>query len=110
LAALTSASGLIIDATIAADDGLVEEFYRDYDQAFVLKNEKEQFEGFAECLALNSGDAYLTLVNRYGPFREFVLIARDPATGNRVAGANFIIFPVRPTRAASDAVLSMNLD
>ena len=106
---LTSTSGLTIDATTAADDGLLEEFYRDYDGAFVLENEKEGYDGFAECLELNAGAHYTSLVGRYGPFREFVAVVRDPATGERLGGANFIIFPVSGA-AARDLVLSMNLN
>jgi hypothetical protein len=106
---LVSTSGLVIEATTAADDGLLEEFYRDYDGAFVLENEKESYDGFAECLGLNAGDQYADLVKRYGPFREFVAVVRDTATGARLGGANFIIFPVSPA-TARDLVLSINLN
>src|SRR5882762_2825251 len=61
---LVSTSGVVIEATTAADDGLLEEFYRDYDGAFVLENEKEGYDGFAECLGLNAGDQYADLVGR----------------------------------------------
>src|SRR5436853_3554834 len=84
---LVSASGLAIEATTSAHDGLLEEFYRDYDGAFVLKNEKEGYDGFAECLGLNGGNPYVNLVERYGPFREFVVVVRDPETGARLGGA-----------------------
>src|SRR5882757_5005749 len=106
---LVSTSGLAIDATTAADDGLLEEFYRDYDDAFVLENEKEGYDGFAECLGLNAGDHYADLAGRYGPFREFVAVVRDPATGTRLGGANFIIFPVSGA-TARELVLSINLN
>jgi hypothetical protein len=106
---LVSTSGLVIEATTAADDGLLEEFYRDYDGAFVLENEKEGYDGFAECLGLNAGDQYANLVRRYGPFREFVVVVRDPATGARLGGANFIIFPVSGA-TARELVLSINLN
>lgn len=106
---LTSTSGLVIEATTSADDGLLEEFYRDYDGAFVLENEKEGYDGFAECLGLNAGDQYANLVGRYGPFREFVAVVRDAATGARLGGANFIIFPVSGA-AARELVLSINLN
>jgi hypothetical protein len=106
---LVSGSGLVIEVTTAADDGLLEEFYRDYDGAFVLENEKESYEGFAECLRLNAGDHYANLVGRYGPFREFVGVVRDPATGARVGGANFIMFPIAGA-TAREPVLSINLN
>src|SRR5215471_14723391 len=101
---LVSASGLVIDATTSADDGLLREFYSDYDRAFVLENEKEGYDGFAECLKLNHGDAYAGLVKRYGPFREFVLVVREAKTDARLGGANFLISPISNKR---DVVLSM---
>src|SRR5262245_56664715 len=104
---LVSAAGFVIDATTSADDGLLQEFYRDYDRAFVLENEKEGYDGFAECLKLNHADAYADLVRRYGPFREFVLVVRDRNTDMLLGGANFIIFPISNKRAV---VLSMNLN
>jgi hypothetical protein len=106
---LVSTSGLAIEATTSADDGLLEEFYRDYDGAFVLENEKEGYDGFAECLGLNAGDEYADLVRRYGPFREFVAVVRDAATSERLGGANFIIFPVSGA-TARERVLSINLN
>jgi len=106
---LVSTSGLAIDATTSGDDGLLDEFYRDYDGAFVLENEKEGYDGFAECLGLNAGDHYANLIGRYGPFREFVAVVRDPATGERLGGTNFIIFPVSGA-TARELVLSINLN
>jgi hypothetical protein len=106
---LISASGFVIDATTSAEDGLLQEFYSDYDRAFVLENEKEGYDGFVECLRLNCGDQYDDLVKRYGPFREFVIVVREAATGARLAGANFIIFPLSP-RKTRGLVLSMNLN
>jgi len=106
---LVSASGFVIDATTSAEDGLLQEFYSDYDRAFVLENEKEGYDGFVECLGLNCGDQYNDLVRRYGPFREFVIVVREAATGARLAGANFIIFPLS-LKKTRGLVLSMNLN
>jgi GNAT superfamily N-acetyltransferase len=106
---LVSTAGFVIDATTSAKDGLLKEFYSDYDRAFVLENEKEGYGGFVECLKLNHGNAYAALVKRYGPFREFVMVVRDPKTDARLAGANFIIFPVLPA-GKREIVLSMNLN
>lgn len=102
---LETASGLLIEASTSPHDGLLEEFYQDYDKAFVLENEKEGLEGFAACLALNAGDAYVRLRGRYGPFREFVVVLR--ARGERVAGANFIVFPWGEGQGAG---ISVNLN
>ena len=83
-----------------------ERFFAAYDTAFVLPDEKEGFDGFLECLALNHGGAHARLAARFGPFREWVLVAeRD---GDVVGGANFICHPV----AARDGslLLAMNLN
>jgi len=83
------------------------EFYQDYDAAFVLANEKESYEGFVECLALNFDGAYTALAARYGAFREFVLVVRDPTTFDRIGGANFIAYPLC---LSGNHVLSLNLN
>ena len=107
---LRSPSGLLIEATTGSADGILDEFYEDYDAAFVLQNEKEGRDGFAECLALNHGAAYAGLSAQFGPFREFVLIARGSGTGPRIGGANFIAFPLRQPGEAGTELLSLNLN
>ena len=104
---VTSPAGLSYDGSTSARDGLLEQFFRAYDNAFVLPNEKEDFAGFAECLALNEGCAYRRLRDRYGPFREFVVVARNAE--EMVGGLNFIVFPATDpdTRRPS---LSLNLN
>jgi hypothetical protein len=104
---VTSPAGLTYDGSTSARDGLLEQFFRAYDSAFVLANEKEGLTGFAECLALNDGCAYRRLRDRYGPFREFVVVARK--AGEMIGGLNFIVFPVidPDTRRPS---LSVNLN
>jgi hypothetical protein len=105
---LQSPSGLLIEATTGSADGILDQFYEDYDAAFVLENEKEGRDGFAECLALNHGAAYAGLSAQFGPFREFVLIARGSDSGPRIGGANFIAFPLQQLGQA--ALLSLNLN
>ena len=102
-----SPAGLTYDGSTSASDGLLEQFFRAYDKAFVLPNEKEGFAGFGECLALNEGCAYRRLRDRYGPFREFVVVARNGE--EMVGGLNFIAFPAADpdTRRPS---LSLNLN
>lgn len=88
------------------DGEVFDRFFAAYDGAFVLPDEKEGREGFVECLALNHGQAQARLLERFGPFREWVLVAeRD---GDVVGGANFICHAV----AARDGaiVLAMNLN
>jgi hypothetical protein len=107
---LTASTGLAIEATTAPDDGLLADFYTDYDKAFVIESEKEGYGGFAECLALNAGDAYARLASRFGAFREYVVLATDQATGQRIGGANLIAYPIQLSTASEDAVLSINLN
>jgi hypothetical protein len=107
---VVSASGLVILASTSGSDGVLEEFYEAYDRAFVLANEKEGFDGFAECMLLNSGDAYAELAGRLGGFREFVLLARDPETTLPIGGANLIAFPLRFPDPNGPPVLSINLN
>lgn len=107
---LISASGLKIDASTNAGDGVFDDFYLDYDKAFVLENEKESYEGFTDCLALNGGDAFSRLVDQFGAFREFVIVVRNTQTGARIGGANFIAFLLRRSVNSSDTLLSMNLN
>ena len=78
---------LSIEATDRADNGVLDAFYAAYDKAFVLANEKEELDGFHDCLALNVGGAHERLRARYGPFRELVMVARDNS-GAVVGGAN----------------------
>src|SRR5688572_29621313 len=105
---LATPSGLLIEAS-CTNNRVLKEFYGDYDAAFVLPNEKEGYAGFAECLELNSGEAYTQLLQRYGVFREFVIVAYDPESRTRVGGANFIAFPLQRAGQA-EAVLSINLN
>ena len=107
---LQSPSGLLIEATTGSADGLLDQFYQDYDAAFVLENEKEGRDGFAECLALNHGAAYVDLSAQFGPFREFVLIARGGDLAPRIGGANFIAMPLQQPGEADATILSVHLN
>jgi hypothetical protein len=108
--ALRTDSDLILKASTAADDGVLDDFYADYDKAFILASEKEGYEGFVRCLALNSGGAYEGLATRFGAFCEYVLTVSDVATGKRIGGANLIAYPIASDSAGSDAVLAINLN
>lgn len=105
---VTSPSGMTYEASASATDGVLDEFFAAYDSSFVLANEKEGFAGFAECLALNEGAGYETLRSRYGPFREFAVVARSPGRAV-IGGLNFIAFPLTEPDAAGRA-LSLNLN
>jgi hypothetical protein len=103
-----SPTGLAYEATTSAADGLLEEFFAGYDPSFVLANEKESFAGFAECLAFNEGARYATLRGRYGPFREFIVVARN-ADAAFVGGLNFIAFAL-PDPGDAEVPISLNLN
>lgn len=70
-----------------------ERFFAAYDRAFVLPDEKENRDGFLQCLALNRGPARERLLQRHGPYAEWVLVATD--AGAVVGGANFICHALR---------------
>jgi hypothetical protein len=99
-------SNMAIEATLDPESPVMETFFRHYDAAFVLPDEKEGRDGFIRCLRLNQSPDYEKLSARCGPFREFVLVARDIRSGGVVGGANFIVFPL-PVAAP---VLSINLN
>jgi hypothetical protein len=88
--------GLTVTATLDPQSPIVEQFYRGYERAFVLPNEREELDGFRNCLALNLPPQVESLTRRYGPFREVVLIAKDGRDGQMIGGANFIAFPPPP--------------
>jgi hypothetical protein len=86
--------GLRVQTTLDSNGPLLATFYAGYDRSFVLPNEKEELQGFADCLALNFGSEYARLAELYGPYREVVLLASD-AEDASVGGANFIVAPIQ---------------
>src|SRR5262245_26182947 len=109
-ATLTLKTGrdLVLKASTGADDGVLDDFYADYDRAFILSSEKEGYEGFVRCLGLNAGRTYEALAARFGAFCEYVLTVSDVGTGARIGGANLIAYPI--SSSAADAVLAINLN
>lgn len=83
------AAGLSALITTDPQASALDTFYTAYDAAFVLPSEKEDLEGFRDCLALNGGAAYTRLEKRYGPYRELVILLRHMG-GAVIGGANFI--------------------
>lgn len=67
---LPATHGLALRATIDPDSPVLADFYAGYDKAFVLPREREELQGFKDCLALGAGPAFEELSARYGPFRE----------------------------------------
>lgn len=103
------ASDLSIRATDRADDGVLDDFFVAYDAAFVLVNEKEEIDGFRDCLGLNAGARHQRLSTTYGPFCELVLVARERSDGPVVGGASFLIVQ-QPANAAHGLGFTVNLN
>ena len=76
---------LTLHITQSPDSWILDEFLVEYDKAFVLPDEKETSEGFRQCMLLNEGGAHDRLVSRFGPFGEFVIVAKN-SQGRFVGG------------------------
>lgn len=102
--------GLELRATTEPTDPLLEVFFDSYDQAFILPSEKEQIDGFRDCLALNLPPAYQPLAERHGPFREFIAVAVDTtdAAETVVGGANMLCTPLRMDTGEDLLVMNLN--
>jgi hypothetical protein len=103
--AAPAAGALSFESTTDPDSPITGLFFEHFDRAFILPHEKETLEGFRHCLALNRGPAFERLHERYGPFREAVLIARAPS-GEIAGGANYIAFALSGT----PPLLAINLN
>lgn len=84
-----TSAGMSVLVTTDPHATALETFYTAYDAAFVLPSEKEDLEGFRDCLALNGGVPYERLEELYGAFRELVILLQN-ASGKVMGGANFI--------------------
>lgn len=104
-----ASSGLYFEVTDRSDDGVLDAFYPAFDAAFVLDSEKERIEGFVACLALNAGATHQALQERYGPFRELVLVARETPEGQVLGGANFLVLAL-PAEGSEPARHTLNLN
>jgi len=107
---LKTACGLVLTVSTGPYDGVLDDFYADYDKAFILSSEKEGYDGFVRCLELNAGRTYEGLATRFGAFCEYVLTVSDVVTGVRIGGANLIAYPISSNAAVADAVLAINLN
>jgi GNAT superfamily N-acetyltransferase len=103
--AAPAAGSLSFESTTDPDSPITGLFFEHFDRAFILPHEKETLEGFRDCLALNSGPASERLRERYGPFREAVLIAREPG-GEIAGGANYVAFAL----SGKSPLLAINLN
>jgi hypothetical protein len=109
LASFDAGSGLQFKYAWKPDDPLLDDFYPGYDQSFVIESEKEELQGFKDCLALNLGPAYEKLSGRYGPYREYILLAKEK-NGTVMGGANFICLSLQNFSGKLELVISVNLN
>ncbi|MEQ9505987.1 MAG: hypothetical protein RLO80_06920 [Hyphomonas sp.] len=84
--------GVFLHVFTRSDDARLSAFFKAYDAAFILTDEKEDLDGFKACLDLNTGAAYARLSGLYGPYRELVLLLTEGADGRVLGAANFIAF------------------
>ncbi len=84
--------GVNVSIISSPDDPKLVDFYTAYDLAFILEDEKETFEGFQACLALNDGAEFTRLSALYAPYREMVLLLTEGEHDDVLGGANFIAF------------------
>lgn len=84
------ATGLRFEVTTAYESPIFEQFFTGYDRAFILPSEKEDTEGFRDCLALNHGPEHQRLLSQFGPFVELCIAIRDAESGAFIGGANLL--------------------
>jgi GNAT superfamily N-acetyltransferase len=77
--------GLRLRCTTSAQSPLLEHFFEGYDRAFVLPDEREEIEGFRNCLALNR-----TTPGMFGRYHREVILTLDDEHGALLGGANFL--------------------
>jgi GNAT superfamily N-acetyltransferase len=99
-----TAEGHLLWATDSSRSAVLEEFFRGYDRAFVLPDEREELAGFRACLELNDTDVAKAFGRTH---REYVVVltARD---GGRLGGANFLA--TQMAEGSSGPAVSVNLN
>jgi hypothetical protein len=84
--------GVFAEVFTSSGDKRLAAFFKAYDAAFILEDEKEDIEGFQACLDLNTGPEYARLSGLYGAYREIVILLTRGAGGPVLGAANFIAF------------------
>ncbi len=86
--------GVRVSVTSDPHSPVLRRFFEGYDRAFILPDEREEFDGFVRCLALNA-----THRQAYGRRHCEVAMIFEEADGKLLGGANFLA----ATTAAGDA-------
>lgn len=79
------ANGLVVRTSEDPASPILEEFYAGYDRAFVLPDEREDLDGFVDCLRLNQ-----TLPSLFGRRHSEQVLVVKGNDGALLGGANFL--------------------
>jgi GNAT superfamily N-acetyltransferase len=96
--------GLLVEGTEDPSSPVLTSFFAGYDRAFVLPDEREELDGFRECLIANRG-APLRFGRRH---RELVLTLRDGTGGPVLGGANFLATTMGSRAGEPDVSVALN--
>ncbi len=77
--------GVRVSVTSDPHSPVLRRFFEGYDRAFILPDEREEFDGFVQCLALNESHR-----NAYGRRHCEVAMVFEDADGTLLGGANFL--------------------
>ena len=92
--------GVRATATSDPHSQVLRRFFEGYDRAFILPDEREEFDGFVRCLALNA-----THREAYGRRHCEVAMIFEEADGTLLGGANFL---AATTGAGDAATVALN--
>jgi GNAT superfamily N-acetyltransferase len=77
--------GVRVTATSDPHSPVLRRFFEGYDRAFILPDEREEFDGFVRCLALNA-----THRDAYGRRHCEIAMVFEDSDGTLLGGANFL--------------------
>lgn len=92
--------GVRVSVTSEPRSPVLSRFFEGYDRAFILPDEREEFDGFVRCLALNE-----THRDAFGRRHCEVAMVFEDADGTLLGGANFL---AATTAAGDTATVALN--
>ena len=92
--------GVHVSITSDPASPVLRRFFEGYDRAFILPDEREEFDGFVRCLALNA-----THRDAYGRRHCEVAMVFEDADGTLLGGANFL---AATTASGDTATVALN--
>lgn len=99
----TRPDGVRVSATGDPASCLLARFMTGYDRAFVLPDEREELEGFVQCLGLNASHR-----ERFGRRHHELIATLEDAGGRLLAGTNFLAISVARPDQAVPATIALN--